>query len=164
MALNLGNRLALNLQYFYVVGNVCYLGLFRNTLNECCLLPNLITLKQYLNWMKCTFSVLPPCPIHGMMCCSKTSSDGLAPVWPDWAIYWTLGNFVKLSATINLSKSSTLLGNFCKALKSFIFLVKFYRHLAFFLVTLPSTLKGTFSTTTNGICWKSNSVKLGLHL
>ena len=31
----------------------------------------------------------------------------LRPVWPDWAIYWTLGNFLKSLATINLSKSST---------------------------------------------------------
>ena len=37
------------------------------------------------------------------------------PVWPDWAIYWTLGNFSKPFATINLPKSPTFLGNFCKA-------------------------------------------------
>ena len=56
-------------------------------------------------------------------------------------IYWTLGNFLKPLATINLLKSPTSLGNFWKVLKSVIFLVKsflgnFYRHLAFFLVTL----------------------------
>ena len=28
-------------------------------------------------------------------------------VWPDWSIYWTLGNFLKPLATINLSKSPT---------------------------------------------------------
>ena len=38
-------------------------------------------------------------------------------VWPDWAIYWNLGNFLKLLATINLSKSPTFLGNFCKGVK-----------------------------------------------
>ena len=59
------------------------------------------------------------------------------PVWPDWAIYWTLGNFLKTLATFNLPKSFTFLGNFCKGVKSFIFLVKillgnFYRHLAIF--------------------------------
>ena len=43
------------------------------------------------------------------------------PVWPDWAIYCTLGNFSKPVATIILPKSPTFLGNFCK---SFIFLVK----------------------------------------
>ena len=41
----------------------------------------------------------------------------LCPVWPDWAIYWTLGNFLKPLATINLSKSLTFLGNFCKDVK-----------------------------------------------
>ena len=66
----------------------------------------------------------------------------LQTVWPDWAIYWTLGPFLKPLATINLPKSHTFLGNFVKVSKSFIFLVKlflgkFYRHLAiFFLVTL----------------------------
>ena len=54
------------------------------------------------------------------------------PVWPDWAIYYTLGNFSKLVATISLPKSPTFQEIFCK---SFIFLVKslldnFYRHLA----------------------------------
>ena len=29
------------------------------------------------------------------------------PVWPDWAIYWTLGNFLKPLATINLPKFPT---------------------------------------------------------
>ena len=34
------------------------------------------------------------------------------PVWPDWAIYWTLGHFLKPLATINLPKSLTFLGIF----------------------------------------------------
>ena len=38
-------------------------------------------------------------------------------VWPDWAIYWTLGNFSKSLATINKPKSPTFLGNFCKGVK-----------------------------------------------
>ena len=38
-------------------------------------------------------------------------------VWPDWAIYWTLGNFSKPLATINLPKSLTFFGNFCKDVK-----------------------------------------------
>ena len=55
-------------------------------------------------------------------------------VWPDWAIYWTLGNFSKSVATINLT---TFLGNFCKGIKIFnfsgeIILGNFYRHLATF--------------------------------
>ena len=38
-------------------------------------------------------------------------------MWPDWAIYWTLGNFLKPLATINLPKSPTFLGNFCEVVK-----------------------------------------------
>ena len=58
-------------------------------------------------------------------------------VWPDWAIYWTLSNFLKPLATINLPKSPTFLGNFCKGVEIFIFLVRSflgncYRHLAIF--------------------------------
>ena len=41
----------------------------------------------------------------------------LESVWPDWAIYWTLDNFLKPMAAINLSKSPTFLGNFCKGVK-----------------------------------------------
>ena len=52
-------------------------------------------------------------------------------------IYWTLGNFLKPLATINLLKSPTSLGNFWKVLKSVIFLVKsFLGNWRFFLVTL----------------------------
>ena len=39
------------------------------------------------------------------------------PVWPDWAIYWTLGNFLRPLAAITLPKSYTFLGNFCKGAK-----------------------------------------------
>ena len=42
-------------------------------------------------------------------------------MWPDWAIYWTLYSFLKLLATINLPKSATFLGNFCKGVKIFHF-------------------------------------------
>ena len=34
------------------------------------------------------------------------------PVWPDWTIYWTLGNFLKPLVTINLPKISHILGQF----------------------------------------------------
>ena len=43
------------------------------------------------------------------------------PVWPDWAIYWTLGNFLKPLATINLPKSPTFLDKFCKRAKIYHF-------------------------------------------
>ena len=42
-------------------------------------------------------------------------------VWPDWAIYWTLGNFSKPVASISLLKTTTLLGNFCKGVEIFNF-------------------------------------------
>ena len=48
---------------------------------------------------------------------NKNSSS----VWPDWAIYWTLGNFLKPLATINLPKSPKFSGNFCKRVKILIF-------------------------------------------
>ena len=58
-------------------------------------------------------------------------------VWPDWVIYCTLGNFLKLVvATIILPKSHTFLRNFVKVSKTFI-LVKYFlgninRHLVTF--------------------------------
>ena len=42
-------------------------------------------------------------------------------VWPDLAIFWTLGNFLKPLATINLPKSPTFLGNFCNGIKIYHF-------------------------------------------
>ena len=39
------------------------------------------------------------------------------PVWPDWAIFCTLANISKPLATINLPKSLTFLGKFCKGVK-----------------------------------------------
>ena len=42
-------------------------------------------------------------------------------VWPDWAIYWTLGKFLKPLATINLPKSPTFFSNFHKVVKIFHF-------------------------------------------
>ena len=51
-------------------------------------------------------------------------------VWPDWAIYWTLGK--------HLSQSPLFLGNFCKGVKIYhisseIILGNFYKHLAIFV-------------------------------
>ena len=39
---------------------------------------------------------------------------GLFAVWQDWAIYWTLDNFINSLATITLPKYPTFLENFCK--------------------------------------------------
>ena len=46
----------------------------------------------------------------------RKSLAGLKTVWPNWAIYWTLDNFLKPLATNNLPKSPTLLDNFCKGI------------------------------------------------
>jgi len=37
------------------------------------------------------------------------------------AIFWTLGNFLKHLAAINLPKSPTFLGNFCEGIKIYHF-------------------------------------------
>ena len=42
-------------------------------------------------------------------------------MWPNWAIYWTLWNFSKPLATINLPKSPTFLDNFWKGVKNYHF-------------------------------------------
>ena len=63
-------------------------------------------------------------------------------VWPDLAIYWTLGNFEMLLATLNLHKSLTFLRNFCKGVKIYHFSSKIifgqvlWKFGNFFLVTL----------------------------
>ena len=58
-------------------------------------------------------------------------------VWPVWAIYWTLGKFLKPLSTINLPKYPRFLGKFCKGVKIYhifsgIVFGNFYRHLAIF--------------------------------
>ena len=42
-------------------------------------------------------------------------------MWPGWAIFFTLGSFLKPVATINLPKFLTFLGNFCKGVKIYHF-------------------------------------------
>ena len=88
------------------------------------------------------------------------------------AIYWTLGNFLKPLAIINLPKSPTFLGNFCKGVKIF-FLMKsylgnFYRHLAIFFWSHCSSLRGlipcyeqNYGSSTNdpiSVDWKDNYI------
>ena len=51
--------------------------------------------------------------------------------------FWTLGNFLKPLATINLPKSPTFLGNFCKSVKIYHFWATFIDIWQFFLVLLP---------------------------
>ena len=50
------------------------------------------------------------------MCNTKQLPTSQA-VWPDWAIFWILVNFLKPLATINLPQSSPFLGNFSKGVK-----------------------------------------------
>ena len=49
--------------------------------------------------------------------CDKYKLEGCFAVWPDWAIYCTLGNFSKPMATIILPELPTFLVNFCKGVK-----------------------------------------------
>ena len=71
----------------------------------------------------------------------------MGPVGPNLAIYWTLGNFLKSLATINLPKSHTILGNFRKGVKinhfssEIIFGATFIDIWLFFLVTLTVSNK-----------------------
>ena len=64
------------------------------------------------------------------------------PVWPDWAIYWSLGNFLKPLATINLPKLPTLFGSYCEGVKIYHFSSKImlgqllYTFGDFYLLTL----------------------------
>ena len=53
--------------------------------------------------------------------CYSFQQSESQPAWPDWAIYWTLGNFLKPLSTINLHKSPTFLGNFCKGVQNLSF-------------------------------------------
>ena len=76
------------------------------------------------------------------------------PMWPDWVIYCTLGNFSKPVVTIILPKLPTFLGIFVKVSKSLIFLVKsflgnFYRNLVTFYWSHWWCLKMCNSASTN---------------
>ena len=69
--------------------------------------------------------------------CWRRFLCGTVTVWPDWAIYCTLGNFSKAVAAIILTKLPIFYAIFVEVSKSFIFLVEsilgnFYRHLATF--------------------------------
>ena len=53
----------------------------------------------------------------GCMQLSSKRTFKIGAVWTDFAIYWTLGNFLKPLATIKLPQSPPFLGNFCKGVK-----------------------------------------------
>ena len=98
---------------------------------------NLTQILQHLNLhflpMFCHFS----CLSLSLSLCHMYSPSYSHSVRPDWAIYWTLGNFSKPLATINLPNSLTFLGNFCKGVKIYhfssdIIFGELYRYLAIF--------------------------------
>ena len=85
---------------------------------------------RWIHW-----AMAAPLSVHVFWC--NNLFNGPLSVWPDWVIYWTLGNFLKPLATIHLPKSPIFLGNFCKGVKivhfsSEIIFGNFYRHLLIF--------------------------------
>ena len=81
----------------------------------------------------------------------------MCAVWPDWAIFCTLGIFLKPLAPINLPKSPTCLGNFCKGVKIHHFWATFIEIWRFFwshwmyaptmeTFSYPSKLKEKYSS------------------
>ena len=91
------------------------------------------------------------------------------PVWPDWAIFSTLGNFLKPLATISLPKSLTFLGNFWKGVKIYhfsseSFLGNFYRHLAIFFWShwFQHSFIDPFPRSRHFVCQRTT--KYGVHL
>ena len=109
------------------------------TLNIMPLLPPLLRLSHSNSWQKQWKKSVNKFRISSFSSAFFSGSDFrlLLAVRPDWAIYLTLGNFSKPGATICLSKSPTVQGNFCKGVKIFnfsseIILGNFYRHLATF--------------------------------
>ena len=76
------------------------------------------------NWRRSSGMLREENQINDTECCIFFSLSGRwslvsaqAAVWPDWANYWNLDRFSKPLATINLPKSRTFLGNFCKGVK-----------------------------------------------
>ena len=106
--------------------------------------------------LKNIFPLLNQLPFHMVPFCYLHS------VWPDWAIFCTLGNFFKPLATIILPKSLTFLGNFCKGIKIYHFsseiivgqLLQTFGD--FYLVTLPTLNEIiTFSSSNDKRCTSS---------
>ena len=90
-------------------------------------------------WTPVLSTALAPAPLGMIFSCFMVTflnGPSLA-VWPDWAIFWTLGKFLKPLATINLPKSPTFLDNFCKGVQIYhfsseIIFGQLFRHLAIF--------------------------------
>ena len=92
---------------------------------------NLITAKMVRIEINIFLVVYAAVKSSKMFCCDQC--DQIGQFFALWA--------TKPLATINLPKSPTFLANFCKGVKIYYFsteiiLGNFYRHLAFFLVTL----------------------------
>ena len=83
---------------------------------------NSASLRQLCLWMLYKFGHTTDAVINKITKIGHISD--IWSVWPDWAICWTLGNFLKSLATNNLPKSSTLLGYFCKVVKIYHFSIE----------------------------------------
>ena len=59
-------------------------------------------------------------------CCETMKKCHTGSVWPDWAIYCTLGSFSKPVATIILPKLPTFLGKLSEAVKIFHFNIEYH--------------------------------------
>ena len=81
------------------------------------------------------------------------------PVWPDWAIYYTLGNFSKPVATNILPKLSTFLGSLSKVVKIFHFSIE--NQFGRLLYTFGDILLGMCSILSNKIYPMSNMCTSG---
>ena len=106
---------------------------------------NLVTLAA--NRIRWDFLLVP-----GLGNANVQRGRAAAAVWPDWAIYCTLGNFKKPMAAIICPNLQFFLGNFCKGVKIYHFEAKsflgnVYRHLAIFSGHTKSGRAATTTTT-----------------
>ena len=120
-----------------------------------------------VQWWKCG-NILNRCEREREMGVAEWESWRSA-VWPNWAIFCTLGNHSKAVATIILPKLPALLALFVKVSKSFLFLVKsflgnFYRQIFdFYLVTLEKCSDlGTCETNVWASWWLRKRERAGI--
>ena len=89
--------------------NVIFCCKFCCHFNNCNVVVRKIRVKI---WNKNSWWMLPNSFHASCGRCKLNLNQVPYAVWPDWVIYWTLGNFSKPLATINLPKSPTFLSNF----------------------------------------------------
>ena len=104
---------------FSCTSSICFRDYLRNSEN----------VSVFLNYLvSVVVPIIQMLKFKMRQCSSYIFDLARQAVWPDRAIYWTLGIFSKPLATINLPKSPTFLGKF----SSKIIFGHFYRHLAIF--------------------------------